>query len=136
MAVRGRSALMLRTGMVVVRLTMRVSPSSSSIASVVSETLMVTVWCWWTRPRATFWPQTMTTPVFEARRWTRIGSCDGRGGGPALRIPRSCWICWLVSGLGLVRSSSLVSRSKNITRLGSSRTPSWRPARISAASTT
>ena len=36
--VHGRSALMLRTGVVVVRRTTRVSASSNSIASVVSET--------------------------------------------------------------------------------------------------
>ena len=33
-----------------VRRTTRVSPSSSSLANLVSETQIVTVWCWWIRP--------------------------------------------------------------------------------------
>ena len=76
---------MLRTGWVVVRRTTRVSPSASSMASVVSETWTVTVRWAWTRPRAIFWPQIMITPLFEARRCVRTGSIDGRGGGPAGR---------------------------------------------------
>ena len=81
-AIRGRCPLMLRTGWSVVRRTTRVSPSASSIASVVSDTCTVTVCSAMARPRATFWPATMITPVFEARRCTRIGSVEGRGTGP------------------------------------------------------
>jgi DNA-binding PadR family transcriptional regulator len=44
------------------------------------EAALAEPWCW--RPSATFGPATMT-PVFEARRCTRIGSADGRGGDPA-----------------------------------------------------
>ena len=55
----------------------------------------------------------MITPVFEARRCTRIGSIDGPGGGPAGRTPRRYLTLPGVSGLGRVRSSSRVSRSKN-----------------------
>src|SRR6266545_8297941 len=76
---------MPRTGWVVVRRTILVSPSENSMARVVSETSTVTVWCLCIRPRATFWPQTMTTPVLEARRCTRIGS----GGGPWWRAGRA-----------------------------------------------
>jgi hypothetical protein len=54
---------------------------------------------------AAFCPATMITPVAEARRWTRIGSVEGRGGGPAGRMPRSRAACAGVSGLGRVRSS-------------------------------
>jgi hypothetical protein len=39
------------------------------------------------------------TPVFDTRRRTRIGSAEGRGGGPADRTPRSRWTCSGVSGL-------------------------------------
>jgi hypothetical protein len=59
---------MLRTGLVVVRRTTRVSASSSSIARVVSETAIATVCPAWIRPRAIFWPQTTITPVALARR--------------------------------------------------------------------
>src|SRR6266540_3212466 len=76
---------MLRTGWVVVRRTTRTSLSPNWTASVVSETSVATVWCLCIRPRATFWPQTMTTPVLEARRCTRIGS----GGGPWWRAGRA-----------------------------------------------
>ena len=48
----------------------------------VSVTSIVTVWCLWARPRAIFCPTTMTMPVLEARRWTRIGSVDGCGRRP------------------------------------------------------
>src|SRR3954469_19301168 len=41
----------------------------------------------------------MITPVFEARRWTRIGSVAGGGGGPARRAPRTRRICSAVRGL-------------------------------------
>jgi hypothetical protein len=74
---------MLRTGWVVVRRMTRTSPSSSPAARVVWETSTVTVWCLWMRPRAIFCPTTMITPVLLARRWTRTGSAEGRGGGPA-----------------------------------------------------
>jgi hypothetical protein len=30
----------------------------------------------------------MITPLLDARRWTRMGSVDGRGGGPAGRLPQ------------------------------------------------
>jgi hypothetical protein len=73
---------------------------------VVSETSTVTVWCWW--PRAIFWPTTMITPVLLARRWTRAGSADGRGSGPAGRASRRS-VTWAgVSGFQRVRSSSRV----------------------------
>jgi hypothetical protein len=42
----------------------------------------------------------MTTPVFEARRCTRIGSEEGRGGGPVGRTARRCRACSGVSGFG------------------------------------
>jgi hypothetical protein len=76
--VHGRSALMLRTDVVVVRRTTRGSASSNSIARVVSETWTVTVYPAWTRPRAIFRPQTTMTSVAEARRCTRAGS-EGAG---------------------------------------------------------
>src|SRR5215472_7788329 len=66
---------MLRTALVVVRRTTRVSASSSSILSVVSLTAIATVCPAWVRPRAIFCPQTSITLVAEARR------CGGRGGG-------------------------------------------------------
>ena len=66
--VHGRSALMLRTGVAVVRRTTRVSAPSSSIASVVSETATVKVFPAWTRARATFCPQITITPVALERR--------------------------------------------------------------------
>jgi hypothetical protein len=53
----------------------------------VSVTVMVTVAPAWPLPRATFCPATMTTPVSDARHWTRTGSTDGCGGGPAGRTP-------------------------------------------------
>src|SRR5262245_45661415 len=71
---------MLRTGLVVVRRTTRVSVSSSSMARVVSETAMLRVCPAWVRPRAIFWPQTTITPVALARRCTRTGSDGGRAG--------------------------------------------------------
>jgi hypothetical protein len=74
---------------VVVRRTMRASASSSSIASVVSDTAMVRVCPAWMRPRAIFCPQTTITPVALARRCTRMGSQGGQGGGPTGRAPRS-----------------------------------------------
>src|SRR5215471_14776636 len=72
---------MLRTGVVVVRRTTRVSLSSSSMARVVSETATVRVCPAWLRPRAIFCPQTTMTPVAEARRCTRMGSDGDLGGG-------------------------------------------------------
>jgi len=42
----------------------------------------------------------MITPVLLARRWTRTGSADGRGGGPAGRTPRRPLTCSGVSGVG------------------------------------
>ena len=85
-AVRGRCPLMLRTGWLGGAAD---DPGrrrrSSSMARVVSDTCTVTVWCGDRGPRATFWPATMITPVFEARRCTRIGSVEGRGTGPAGR---------------------------------------------------
>ena len=44
--------------------------------------------------------------------------------------------CADVSGFGRTRSSSRLSRSKNISVSGSIRIPTWRPARISAATRT
>src|SRR5215813_4090954 len=87
-AVRGRWPLTLHTGWVVVRRMTRVSPSANSMARVVPETRTVTVWWLWMRPRAIFCPATMITPVLLARRWTAIGSAEGRGGGPAGRALR------------------------------------------------
>jgi hypothetical protein len=49
--VRGDLALIVMAGLVVVRRTMWVSPSPSSMASVVSETTTVRVRRAWTRPR-------------------------------------------------------------------------------------
>jgi hypothetical protein len=49
---------------------------------VVPETKTVTVWPLWTRPSAILCLTTMITPVLQARRWTRTGSAEGRGGGP------------------------------------------------------
>jgi hypothetical protein len=86
LAVRGRCPLMLRTGWCVALRTTRVSASGSSTARVISETSTVTVRYLCSRPSATFWPATMITPVFEARRWTRIGSVEGRGIGPTGRV--------------------------------------------------
>ena len=63
MTVRGDLALIVVAGLVVVRRTMWVSPSPSSIAKVVSETAMVRVRRAWARPTPTRWPQTETTPV-------------------------------------------------------------------------
>jgi len=60
---RGRSALMLRAGRVVVRRATRVSPSSS-MAKVVSKTWMVTVWCLCARPSAA-----LLTAHHHARCW-------------------------------------------------------------------
>src|SRR5205085_3945157 len=57
---------------------------------------------------------TMITPVLLARRWTRAGSDDGRGGGPAGRAPRRLLACSGVSGLRRVRSSSRLAGSKNM----------------------
>jgi hypothetical protein len=45
----------------------------------------------------------MMTPVWEARRWMRIGSWEGRGGDPAGRTLRRRSACSRVSGLGRVR---------------------------------
>ena len=42
----------------------------------------------------------MTTPVFEARRCTRIGSVEGRGGGPAGRTAAQVPGLVGVSGFG------------------------------------
>jgi hypothetical protein len=42
----------------------------------------------------------MVTPVADARRWTRTGSSDARGGGPAGRAPRSRAAWSGVIGLG------------------------------------
>jgi hypothetical protein len=55
------------------------------MARVVSETCTVRVRWRWSRP--TFRPQTMITPVLDARRCTRIGSVEGLGGGPAPAEP-------------------------------------------------
>ena len=62
----------LRTGWVVVRRTTRVS-SGSSIVSVVSLTCTVTIARAWMRPRATFCPTTMMTPLLLATRCTVTG---------------------------------------------------------------
>lgn len=52
------------------RVITRVSPSSSSMARVVSATWMVTVYQRWIRPRATFWPQTVTSHISSRiTRW-------------------------------------------------------------------
>jgi hypothetical protein len=58
----GRLALTTTTGRLVVRRTVRVSPSSS-IASVCSDTWTDTVRPAWTRPSETGWRQTVITPV-------------------------------------------------------------------------
>ena len=73
------AVLMLRTGWVVVRRTVRSSVPGRSIVMVVSDTCTVRVRCLCSRPRAIFWPATMITPVFEARRCTVIGSVEGLG---------------------------------------------------------
>src|SRR6185503_399746 len=87
-ALRGCWALMLRTGWVVVRRTVRVS-SPRSMVIVSAATWTVTICRAWIRPRAIFCPATMMTPVLLATLWTVTGSADGRGGGPAGRAPRS-----------------------------------------------
>ena len=96
---------------------------------------MVTVFPAWTRPKAIFWPTTMTMPVFDARRCTVTGSVRGCGGGPAGRAPRSLPIWAAVNGLGRVRRSSRVSGSKNDRVCASIRIATARPPRISAART-
>jgi hypothetical protein len=53
------------------------------------------------RPRATFLPQTMITTELLARRCTRTGSTDGRGGGPG-PWPAGC------AGRGAVRGGEVV----------------------------
>ena len=58
MTVRGDLALIVMAGLVVVRRTMWVSPSPSSMANVVSETSTVRVRLAWARPTPTRWPQT------------------------------------------------------------------------------
>lgn len=60
--------MMLRTGWVVVRRTVRTLSPPSSMARVASATWMVTTWPACRRPRAIFCPATMTTPVLLARR--------------------------------------------------------------------
>src|SRR5215472_2641590 len=70
---------MLRTHVVVVRRTTRVSAPSNSTASAVSETATVRVCPAWLSPRVIFCPQTTVTPVAEPRRCTRTGG--GRGPG-------------------------------------------------------
>jgi hypothetical protein len=55
----------------------------------------------------------MITPVFDARRWTVIGSVEGLGTDPTGRQRCSVVASPGSSGLGRVRSSSRVSRSKN-----------------------
>jgi hypothetical protein len=83
--------LITTTGRLVVRRMVRVS-SSSSIASVCSETWTVTVRPAWMRPSATGWRQTVITPVALTRRWTVTGSAAGAwwraGGARALQPSR------------------------------------------------
>lgn len=55
-------------------------------------------------PRAIFCPTTMIAPVLLARRWTRTGSADGRGGGPVGRTPRRPLTCPEDKGFLRVRS--------------------------------
>ena len=112
------------------RATARVLPSRRMVSSC-SATSMETVRCLWARPRAIFWPKTMTMPMFDARRWTRTGSVDGLGS----------WSRWSgraqladfshAQRLGRTRSRSRVSGSKNIRVCWSTRTATRRPARIS-----
>jgi|GEM_PF-6586808 len=72
-------------------------------------------------------------PELDARHCTITGSVRGNGGGPTVRAPRSLRISAGADGLGRVRSSSLVSRSKNDRVCASMRMPTFRPPRISAA---
>jgi hypothetical protein len=69
---------MLRTALVVVRRKTLGSWSGSSTVRVVSETAIVMVCQRYSRPRAIFWPQTITIPPLEARRCTRTGSRAGQ----------------------------------------------------------
>jgi hypothetical protein len=80
--VRGDLALIVMAGMAVVRRTMWVSPSPSSIAKVVSDTAIVRVRRAWARPRLTRWPQTETVPVVdEAPHPDRLECWPGRRAG-------------------------------------------------------
>jgi hypothetical protein len=53
----------------------------------------------------------MITPVLLARRWTRTGSIEGRGGGPAGADAVQAFDLPGVRGFLRVRSSSRVARS-------------------------
>ena len=75
---------------------------------------MVTVRCWWARPRETFWPAD-----HDRRRCWRLAAAPapappraGAAGRPAGRRA-GAWTSPGGSGLGRVRSSSRVYRSKN-----------------------
>lgn len=61
----------------------------------------------WVRPRAIFWPQTMISPVAEARRCTRSGSNGGRGGGPAERAPMRLAEARIILGVIAARQGDL-----------------------------
>jgi hypothetical protein len=77
------------TGRLVVRRTVRVS-SSSSMASVCSDTWTRTARPAWTRPSETRWRQTVITPVVLTRRWTVTGLGPGPRrwtGGPGALEP-------------------------------------------------
>jgi hypothetical protein len=82
LALRGRWALMLRTGWVVVRRMVRMSSSPRSMVMVCWATWTVTTRPAWIRPSAIFCPAIMMMPVLLARRWVVMGSAEGRGGGP------------------------------------------------------
>src|SRR5207253_1178368 len=73
-------ALMLRTGWVVVRRTVRVSSPPRSMVMTSAATWTVTIWRAWMRPRAIFCPATMMTPVLLATLWAVTGLAEGRGG--------------------------------------------------------
>ena len=81
-------ALMLRTGWVVVRRTVRVSSPPRSMVMVSAVTWTVTMRPAWMRPRAIFYPAIMITPVLLAIPWAVTGAAEGCGGGPAGRAPR------------------------------------------------
>ena len=74
--------------------------------------MVATVWCLWARPRAIICPTTITMPVFDARRWTRMGSVDAsaRADGAA---PRSLPISARAQRVRPYPNSSRVAGSKN-----------------------
>ena len=136
-AVRGRWPLMLRTGWLVVRRTTRVSPSSSSIARVVSETCTVTVWCRWIAAEGDLLAGDhdhagVRGPALHPDRFGRgPGRWPGRAG--AAQPDGLAGVERVGSGAQQLAGVEVEEQQRAPSSI---RIPTRRPARISAASTT